>query len=107
MLAQFALESQRSGVAFASPRHHAPVVASAVQRQEIAMGVVKGHSLGDRRSFDDVCRAKLFQKILCGRAERLAKFDQAIEPRNEVSWHRGPVLKLVGVQAASRIDEES
>ena len=70
------------------------------------MRIVVRHLLGDGNGFDDVGGAKFFQEIFGGRAERLAKFDEAVEARDEISRHGRAIFHFVHVEGAGRIDEE-
>ena len=105
-VAEFALERQRSGLAFATTGHGAAVVAGTVRRQEIAVRIVVGHLLGDGDGFNNVGGAKFLQKIFGGGTERLAEFDEAVEARDEIAGHGRAIFHFVHVESASRIHEE-
>ena len=107
--AQFALQRERAGVAGTATADHAAVIAGAVDGEEMKFRIGAGERLCDARVFDDVGRLELGEKLIHGRAERLAEFHQAIETRENA----GAVVHRVGsfagcdVEAAERIDEES
>lgn len=104
--AEFAFERERTCFVLAPAGDGTSVVARAVRHEEITVGIVVRHALGDRGSFDDVGGAQLFQEILRARTQRVAEFNEPVQPRNKISRHRSAALDPVLVERWGGIHEE-
>src|SRR6185437_13699678 len=105
--AEFALQSERSGLAGAAPGDHAAMKASTVESDEILFRIFARQLFGLGGCLDEIRGLELREELFCGGSERFAKIHEIIKTRNEA--RRGN-CRAGGFgfvfQMAERIDEE-
>ena len=106
--AQFALHAERARFRRTAAADDAALIGRAVGRHEGIRGILAREPLGHRGLFHEERRLQPRQKLLCRRAQRIAKLHQTIEARNGFAFDLEGHDRLVRlqIQFAQRIHEK-
>ena len=85
---QLTLHDQRAGLRRTPAGDRASLIAGAIGRQEVIRGIFARQAFGGFGVFHQESGLQARQKLFCRRTERVAKFDQAVQARDQCRFGR-------------------